>query len=273
VPYYFKMGMIGEERPKVARNAIPFEEAFRVFVDWHSRRIPIQISFLGPSGLTETMLTSIHGLVTKLDSQGIVTVSGNGCEITLSLHGGEFSYANGAQQGQQPRPAPGQDPVLQLTFPSGAVCLIFPSPPVESSPESQPRTSAFRWLRNKPDILAGRKRSRKNPPADLPAKPLARRNILVDVRNGEANIVELIGARNGGNRIRRLKEQFLPNATRMQAERLKRQIVHAENGGAYTLDGLYQPKTESSFSDLLQFVEELEEHDGPSAWDRRRHSR
>jgi hypothetical protein len=101
----------------------------------------------------------------------------------------------------------------------------------------------------------------------------ARRNLCVDVAHGQASIVEVLGGENGERRFRRLKEQFLPHADRAEAERLKREIIFGENGGAYDLNGLYRPKTEGSCRKLAALVDELERRDGSQAWDRRRYAR
>jgi hypothetical protein len=99
---------------------------------------------------------------------------------------------------------------------------------------------------------------------------LGKRDLLVDVQDCQANIVEGLDS---GSRFRRLKEQQLTEAERLYAQRLKRQIVYGENGGAYSLSGLYQPRAEDSARELAELVAELERYVGAEAWDRRRFPR
>ena len=272
MPHHFKMGTVAEDRAHVLQNAISFEDALRVFRDWHSGLIPVQASFLGKAGFSGTVRGSVDGLVTLVDPKGIVTVSGDGSEIKLDLRVCEFSCAREAIEQQDARQLLDSDSALQLTFPNGAVCLVYPCRQVSSAPDSQ-RPGSLQWPQNKLGSPSVQSNSMSGPPIDLCARPLVRRNLLVDVGRGQVNIVEIAGTGSGRSRIRRLKEQFLSRADRMQADRLKRQIVYGENGGAYNLDGLYRPKTEPSFNELVQLIEELERHDGPHAWDRRRHTR
>jgi hypothetical protein len=104
-------------------------------------------------------------------------------------------------------------------------------------------------------------------------RPVGVRNLQIDVCNGQANIVEILDLGNGASQIRRLREQNFTQAERMEADRLKRQIVYGENGGAYDLAGLYGSQAESTALELTQLVELLERLDGTQAWDRRRHPR
>ena len=55
VPHHFKMGTVAEDRAHVLQNAISFEDALRVFRDWHSGLIPVQASFLGKAGVSGTV--------------------------------------------------------------------------------------------------------------------------------------------------------------------------------------------------------------------------
>lgn len=273
VPEHLGMATISEHRQKVERNPIFFEDALRTLRDWHSRQVPIQLSFLGVSGFMETVRASIRGLITRIDLQGNVTVSGDGGEIKLDLLGAEFSSVSDIDGNHGSHSTPDSDPAMQMTFPSGAVCLVIPCSASAAALVRRPRATGSEKVRGKLLRPARRKNQRKSPAVELVGLETARRNLLVDVARGQANIVEILGTGNGASRIRRLKEQFLTRANATHAERLKRQIVYSENGGAYTQDGVYQPKTESSWNDLLQLVNELEQRDGPNAWDRRRYVR
>ncbi len=101
----------------------------------------------------------------------------------------------------------------------------------------------------------------------------AKREFFVDVQNGQAHIVEIVGEKSGLGQIRRLREQRFRQAERMEAERLKRQIICSENGGSYDLRALYRPQTDQSAAALARLVAELERRDGEQVWDRRRFPR
>lgn len=215
----------------------------------------------------------MNGLVTLVDSHGIVTVSGEGREIKLDLHVCEFSIADDSSE----LPGSGQPsashPALQLTFPNRAVCLVFPCRWVSGAPDGPRPAGDSRRLQNKPESPAAQSNPANDLPIELPAEPHIRRNLYVDVWHGQANIVEVVDTQVGKTRIRRLKEQFLSRADRMYADHLKRQITYGENGGAYNMNGLYRPQTKPSLGELTQLVEKLERQDGPLAWDRRRYPR
>jgi hypothetical protein len=112
-----------------------------------------------------------------------------------------------------------------------------------------------------------------SPVEELPVPAPGKRDLFVDVRHGQANIVEIVHAGNGASRIRRLREQRLTLARRLDAERLKRQIVYGENGGSLDLSGLYPPESDQSGAALGVLVAELERRAGAEAWDRRRYPR
>jgi hypothetical protein len=103
--------------------------------------------------------------------------------------------------------------------------------------------------------------------------PLGKRDLLVDVQNSQASIVEILDGGSSVSRVRRLREQRLTQAERMEAERLKRQIVYSENCGSYDVSGLYQPQTDHSAAALALLVGELERRAGAEVWDRRRFPR
>jgi hypothetical protein len=112
-----------------------------------------------------------------------------------------------------------------------------------------------------------------SPVEELSAPAPGRRELFVDVRNSQANIVEVVHAGNGGGRVRRLREQRFTQAQRNEMERLKRQIIYGENGGSLDLSGLYQPRSDHSGAALGRLVAELERRAGAEAWDRRRYPR
>lgn len=266
------MGIVAEDRTSAAHSAVSLKDALRAFRNWSSASIPVRVSFLGKAAASDTVKVSMNGQVTLVDPQGIVKVAGEGREITLDLQVCEFSLAGSKEQPDISKPS-GCDWALQLTFPNGAVCLVLPCQTIPDETHSRRPAIGFAWLRNSLGRPAPQSNPAIDPPMELSAEPRARRNLFVDVCHGQANIVELFETGSGKTRIRRLKEQFLSRADRMRADRLKRQITYGENGGTYDVIGLYRPKTEFSFGELMQLVECLERQDGPLAWDRRRYPR
>jgi hypothetical protein len=112
-----------------------------------------------------------------------------------------------------------------------------------------------------------------HPQEGLGVPALDKRELLVDVWNSQANIVEVVGTEESASRIRRLREQRFTQAERTDAERLKRQIVYSENGGAYNVSGLYRPQGDFSTAELARLAAEIERRAGTDAWDRRRFPR
>lgn len=111
-------------------------------------------------------------------------------------------------------------------------------------------------------------------PASGPAAGKAvARNLQIDVKNGQANIVEVVDLGHGESKIRRLREQELTAAERILADQLKRHIVYGHKDGSYCLEGLYPPDDEAAAQTVLQLVEELEKRFVGEAWDRRRYPR
>jgi hypothetical protein len=266
------MGIVAEDRTSAAQSAISLKEALRAFRNWNSASIPVRVSFLGKAAASETVRVSMNGLVTLVDPQGMVTVSGEGREIKLDLRVCEFSIADDSVELADVSQPLGSHPALQLRFPNRAVCLVVPCRPNAGALDSRCPASGFGWLRNRLGRPAVQT-SVTDPPIEPPAEPRVRRNLFVDVWHGQASIVEFVETGSGKTRIRRLKEQFLSRAERMHADRLKRQITYGENGGTYDVNGLYRPQTEPSLGELTQLVEKLERQDGPLAWDRRRYPR
>lgn len=118
---------------------------------------------------------------------------------------------------------------------------------------------------------------RKNNTAERDPVPTAasKRDFLVDVQNGQANIVEIVAAENRdtGIEIRRLREQYLTQAESMELERLKRKIVYGHYAGGYDQWGLYWPKDVAVAERVIELAQGLEQREGPQAWDRRRFPR
>jgi hypothetical protein len=278
VPYHFKMGVVAEDRSNARTSAgsgpaISLKDVLRAFREWSSGSIALRVFFLGKAAPSDGVRVSLNGLVTGVDARNIVTVSGGGREIQLDLNVCQFSIEqNSIERRDLPQPFD-RAPALILAFPNGAICLVVPGAP-DSSPRHGSRSiGSVRWLRNK---LAG-PAAKSSPAQDPPPAPVAerpvKRNLCVDVRQGQASIVEMLESKNGATRIRRLREQFLSRADQAYADRLKRKIAYGENGGSYDLDGLYSARTVHSSGELLLLVEALERRDGLQAWDRRRYPR
>jgi hypothetical protein len=272
------MGLIAEDRPSTILSAgdcltVSLKDAVRIFREWNSGSIPVRVFFLGKVASSDSVRVSMNGHVTLVDPHGVVTVSGGGREIKLDLNVCEFSIARNSIEHRDLPQLSELDPALHLSFPNGAICLIAPG-----TPDSMPRPATgssgpFQWLRNKLASPVVRPNPVMDPPAENPTEGPAKRNLCVDVHRGQASIVEILDTRNGGTRIRRLREQYLSRADRAHADRLKRKIAYGENGGTYELDGIYSPQTIVSFGELLQLIEGLERRDGSQAWDRRRYPR
>lgn len=269
------MGISAEVPIITAQSSVPLEDAMRAFNDWRCGSIPVQALICGKAGFSEAVSISMHGLVTQVEPPATVTVSGDGSEIKVDLQSCEVSRVTHAIKKRGVPQSAEPDTFLQMALPNGSICLVAPYRPVSGASDTQPSGKSFPSLQNELDRPPNEMKHTSDPvqPADLRAQPPRARNLLVDVWHGQANIVEMVDMGNGKKRIRRLREQFLSLAQRTQAERLKRQIVHSENAGAYNLGGLYSPQTEASFRHLIQLAEELEEQDGSQAWDRRRHPR
>jgi hypothetical protein len=265
------MGIIAETRPTSVQSPIALQDALRIFRHWHTASVRLQILFVGKSGITETVRVALKGTVAKVDSSGMVTVSGEGRQIRLDLHGCEVSAPGNGASSHSARKHLSQDSAFQIVFPGGATCFVSPVRSDSGAAAARRNGSRLSWLRRKMGRPAREGSPADRPPAGTAEVPAARRNLLIDVRHGQANIVEVLS--NGNHKVHRLKEQFLSQASRTQADRLKRQIIYGENGGAYDLAGMYRPRTSASLTQLLQFVEELEQQDGPTAWDRRRYTR
>ncbi len=129
---------------------ISFSDALHIFWDWRQASISVEVSFFGKSRASETVRVSIDGLVTLVDPEGVVTISGDGREIELDLRGCEFARAGKASGSTEPFDPLDPDSVLQMNFSHGEVCLIFPYRRVARLPGGQRRAAeGIDWLRGK----------------------------------------------------------------------------------------------------------------------------
>lgn len=199
------MGIVSEDRASATRSVISLKEALRSFRNWKSSSILVRVSFLGKAAASGTVKVSMNGHVTLIDPLGIVTVAGEGREITLDLQVCELSVADSKEQPEISQPS-GCDSALQLTFPNATVCLLFPCHPVSDGAHSRRPVIGSAWLRNTLGRTAPQSSPAMEPPSERPAESLAQRNLFVDVWHGQANIVELVETGSGKTRIRRLKE-------------------------------------------------------------------
>lgn len=137
-------------KPTARENRISFSDALHIFWDWRLASISVEISFFGKSKSSETVRVSIDGLVTLVDPEGVITVSGDGREIELDLRGCEFARAGKTGGNSGVFNALDPDSVLQVNFPNGEVCLVFPYRRVAQLPIGQRRAeNGLEWLENK----------------------------------------------------------------------------------------------------------------------------
>ncbi|HVB34245.1 MAG TPA: hypothetical protein VNJ52_07755 [Patescibacteria group bacterium] len=130
-------------------KAIPFKDALRIFWDWHRASIAVEVCFFCRPGSSEDVRVSIDGLVNLLDNDGNITVSGDGREIDLDLRGSEVTYAREVPAGLGQPNSLDPDSILQVKFPSGEICLIFPYRRVGSALPGQRRPeTGLEWMRN-----------------------------------------------------------------------------------------------------------------------------
>ena len=141
-------------------GAISFKDAVRYFWIWRQSAISLEVCFVGKGETAETVRVSIDGLVTLVDPQGEITISGDGREIDLDLRGCRFDRAGEAPQGGESFDPRDPDSVLQITFPNEQVCLVFPYRRVAGLPAGALRPmSGMDWLREKLGRPAQRRRS------------------------------------------------------------------------------------------------------------------
>lgn len=137
-------------------NSISFTDALHIFWDWRLASISVEISFFGKSKSSETVRVSIDGLVSLVDPEGIVTVSGDGREIELDLRGCRFARARQFSGNPEIFDSLDPDSILQVNFPNGEICLVFPYRRVAPSIAGQRRAeTGVEWLRNKLSSSAG----------------------------------------------------------------------------------------------------------------------
>lgn len=263
-----------EERIGTQGSRISFKEALLLFEAWRAAAISVGVTFFRKAESGGAVRVAMDGQVAIVEPGGIVTISGEGREISVDVHRCEFSCVREDCLRPGTAGSSALHSTLQLTFAGGEVCLVHPSCYGSRTQVARRNTpGAFGWLRKRRNGSTAHDRLLKSPPSEPVPAARDTRDLLVDVRHSQANIVEIVHGEKGTGRIRRLKEQFLPQDERMGAERLKRQIIFAENGGAYDLNGLYRPRSEPSIRELTRLVKKLEEIDGPQAWDRRRYPR
>jgi hypothetical protein len=141
-------------------GAISFKDAVRFFWVWRQSAISLEVCFLGKGETAETVRVSIDGLVTLVDPQGKITISGEGREIDLDLRGCRFDRAGEAPKCAETFDPRDPDSVLQITFPNEQVCLVFPYRRVSGFPAGALRPmSGMDWLREKLGRPAQRRRS------------------------------------------------------------------------------------------------------------------
>jgi hypothetical protein len=105
---------------------ISLKNVLDTFWDWRMASVCVEVDwFACQSGAPATARVSLDGLVTHVDPAGIVTVSGDGREIELDLRPCSFRrpreiFGRGALESLDP------DSILQIDFPTGEVCLLFP---------------------------------------------------------------------------------------------------------------------------------------------------
>lgn len=129
---------------------LSFKDAIGIFWEWRQASISVEVCFFGKAEACETVRVSIDGLVSLVDPEGIITVSGDGREIELDLRGCEFRHAKEVPARQDLFDPLDPDSILQVKFPSGEICLVFPYRRVAPSAIAQRRAaSGIEWLRGK----------------------------------------------------------------------------------------------------------------------------
>jgi hypothetical protein len=125
------------------------------FWDWRMGSVCVEVDwFSNQAGAPTAARVSLDGLVTQVDSAGIVTVSGEGREIELDLRRSSFrrpreTFARGALDSLDP------ETILEIDFPSGDVCLIFPYRRVAvTRPATGQILHGLQWSKNDLSLLA-----------------------------------------------------------------------------------------------------------------------
>ena len=136
-------------KPTSREKTISFKEALRIFWDWRQASISVEVCFFCRPGSSENVRVSIDGVVRLVDPDGIVTVSGDGREMDLDLRGCEITHAREAAQGTKILNSLDPDSILQMEFPSGEMCLIFPYRRVGYPAPSQRRPeTGMEWMQD-----------------------------------------------------------------------------------------------------------------------------
>lgn len=107
-------------------NTISIKDALFIFWDWRKASISLEVCFLSRPGKSENVRVSIDGVVRLVDSDGVVTIAGDGREMDLDLRGCEITHARNETSELKKLNPLDPDTVLQVRFPDGEVCLIFP---------------------------------------------------------------------------------------------------------------------------------------------------
>lgn len=137
-------------KPTEQNEGLSFKEVTEIFWEWRQASITVEVCFFGQASSSDTVRVSIDGLVSLVDPEGIITISGDGREIELDLRGCRFQHAK-----EETRKGAIFDPldpesILQVKFPNGEVCLIFPYRRVAPSTLVHRRASSgLEWLRSK----------------------------------------------------------------------------------------------------------------------------
>ncbi|MDE3136939.1 MAG: hypothetical protein KGL59_10225 [Acidobacteriota bacterium] len=137
-------------KPTELGKGLSFKDAIGIFWEWRQASISVEVCFFGKAKASETVRVSIDGLVSLVDPEGIITVSGDGREIELDLRGCQFHHAKDVPGRAEIFDPLDPDSILQVKFPNGEICLVFPYRRVAPSPITYRRASSgLEWLRTK----------------------------------------------------------------------------------------------------------------------------
>ena len=137
-------------KPTAQDKGFSFKEVIGIFWEWRQASISVEVCFFGKAQSSDTVRVSIDGLVSLVDPEGIITVSGDGREIELDLRGCEFQHAREVPERQDVFDPLDPDSILQVKFPNGEICLIFPYRRVAPSTLAHKRAAnGLEWLRSK----------------------------------------------------------------------------------------------------------------------------
>jgi hypothetical protein len=138
---------------------ISLKNALDMFWDWRMASVCVEVDwFACQPGAPATARVSLDGLVTQVDPAGIVTVSGDGREIELDLRPCNFRrpreiFGRGALESLDP------DSILQIDFPTGEVCLLFPYRRVAAPHHAAGQIlHGLQWSKNELSLLSSEAR-------------------------------------------------------------------------------------------------------------------